>query len=231
MDNSSTPSPSKSPLSKFLPWIVLLLAALGLFYFVQKGCGTSNESSDGTPPASDTLKTETSDAVMNEDAPPASNGSTLVYALKDGTKMELERTSFSAWMIDYLKGTAPSSTGGFTAGTPHCLPFDQVTFNSTTGALTATSEEQLHQVYLIMKAYPKVVLSIEGHTDNTGDQEQNKNISEQKAQKVKTWLEQKGIPADRLIASGWGGRLPRTSNDTEEGRKANHRVEACIVQK
>ena len=231
MDNSSTPTtPSKSPISKLLPWIVLLLAALGLFYFVQKGCGTSNETTEGTPPAADTLKTETSDAVMDPDAQPVTNGSTLVYTLKDGTKLELERTSFSAWMIDFLKGTAPGATG-FGAGTPNCLPFDQVTFNNATGALTATSEEQLHHVYTIMKSYPAVILSIEGHTDNTGDQEQNKIISEQKAQKVKAWLEQKGIAADRLIASGWGGRNPRFSNDTEENRKKNQRVEACIVAK
>lgn len=229
MDNSSTPAPSKSPLSKFLPWIVLLLAALGLFYFVQKGCGTSNETADGSLPTSDTIKTETSDPVMDQDAPPVTNGSTLVYTLQDGSKLELERTSFSAWMVDYLKGTAPGASG-INVGTPNCKAFDKVTFDSRTGALTATSEEQLHQLYKIMKAYPQVVISIEGHTDNIGDPDQNKIISEQRAQKIKTWLEGKGIAADRLIASGWGDRLPRASNDTEEGRKINHLVEACVVR-
>ena len=230
MDNSSTPSSPKSPMSKLLPWIVLLLAALGLFYFVQKGCGTSNETNEATPAPADTLQTATNSAPEDIATSPGASGTSLTYTLKDGTKLDLERTSFSAWMLDFLKGTAPGSTG-YNAATPNCMPFDKVTFDLKTGALSASSEEQLHQLYTIMKAYPEVVISIEGHTDNTGDADQNKLISEQKAQKVKAWLEGKGIAADRLIASGWGGANPKASNDTEEGRRTNQRVEACIVKK
>ena len=231
MDNSSTPNSStKSPISKLLPWIVLLIAALGLFYFVQKGCGTVEETTEITPTSTDTIKTEPTGEVMDVNAQPSSNGTSIVYTLKDGTKLEIERNSFSAWMVDFLKGIAPQSTG-FNPSTPNCMPFDQVTFDEKTGALTASSEEQLHQVYVIMKSYPEVIISIEGHTDNTGVAEQSKIVSEEKAQKVKAWLERKGIAADRLIASGWGDRNPKTSNDTEEGRKINRRVEACIVKK
>jgi len=230
MDNSSTPSSSKSPISKFLPWIVLLLAALGLFYFVQKGCGSSNTPAGETPATADTLKTETSADAMDVNTPPTSTGSTLVYTMKDGTKMELERTSFSAWMIDFLKGTAPGATG-YGTNTPNCMPFDHVSFDQTTGGLTASSEQELFQVYTILKSYPEVIVSIEGHTDNTGDPEQSKLLSEQQAQKVKGWLEKKGIAADRLISSGWGERNPKASNDTEEGRKINNQVQVCIVKK
>ncbi len=230
MDNSSTPSSSKSPMSKFLPWIVLLLAALGLFYFVQKGCGTSEDTTQGSSAVVDTLQTEANSQPEDISTSPGASGSSIIYTLKDGTKLDLERTSFSAWMLDFLKGTAPGATG-YNAGTPNCMPFDHVTFDLRTGGLTASSEEQLLQLYKIMKAYPEVVISIEGHTDNTGDQEQSKLDSEQKAQKVKTWLEAKGIAGDRLIASGWGGSNPKASNDTEEGRKTNQRVEACIVKK
>jgi outer membrane protein OmpA-like peptidoglycan-associated protein len=216
-------------MSKFLPWIVLLLAALGLFYFVQKGCGISNETTETTPEG-ETLQTEVKPASEDISTSLGASGSSVTYTLKDGTKMDLERTSFSAWMVDFLKGTAPGSSG-YNAATPNCMPFDKVSFDSKTGALTATSEEQLHQLYTIMKAYPDVVISIEGHTDNSGDPDQNKFISEQKAQKIKTWLEGKGIAADRLIASGWGDRNPKASNDTEEGRKTNQRVESCIIKK
>jgi outer membrane protein OmpA-like peptidoglycan-associated protein len=78
----------------------------------------------------------------------------------------------------------------------------------------------------LLQEHPELDLLIEGHTDNTGDFDANKTLSEERAQAVKNALvKDHGIEAGRLKTVGLGSTQPTASNDTEEGRAENRRVE------
>jgi len=67
--------------------------------------------------------------------------------------------------------------------------------------------------------------SIEGHTDGVGSEEYNQKLSAERAQAVESYLIAKGVPRSRLGVIGHGKSAPVASNDTEEGRQRNRRVE------
>ena len=68
-------------------------------------------------------------------------------------------------------------------------------------------------------------LTIEGHTDTTGDPANNQPLSEERALAVKKYLESKGVDPSRLESKGFGSSQPVDTNETEEGRAKNRRVE------
>ena len=65
---------------------------------------------------------------------------------------------------------------------------------------------------------------IEGHTDSSGDDQHNLDLSERRARSVVTWLVEKGVEAGRLSAKGQGETEPVADNGTPEGRAQNRRV-------
>jgi len=75
---------------------------------------------------------------------------------------------------------------------------------------------------------PILKIRINGHTDNIGDPVLNKSLSLQRAATVRRFLIEQGIDPDHLRTSGWGGTRPIASNDSEEGRAKNRRVEIQI---
>jgi outer membrane protein OmpA-like peptidoglycan-associated protein len=72
---------------------------------------------------------------------------------------------------------------------------------------------------------------LEGHTDSVGDAAANKKLSQDRADSVKSIMEAGGIDAARVSATGYGQEKPRASNDTEEGRAQNRRLELVVVKK
>ncbi len=75
----------------------------------------------------------------------------------------------------------------------------------------------------------KGVVRIEGHTDDRGDPTINQNLSLARAEAVRTELLARGIPADRLVAEGFGASRPTADNATNEGRRQNRRIEFKVV--
>jgi outer membrane protein OmpA-like peptidoglycan-associated protein len=73
-------------------------------------------------------------------------------------------------------------------------------------------------------------LTIEGHTDTTGDPDANQPLSEERALAVKKYLEGKGVDPARLESKGFGSSQPVDTNDTEEGRAKNRRVEFKVTR-
>lgn len=73
-------------------------------------------------------------------------------------------------------------------------------------------------------------LRVEGHTDSTGNPDLNDELSQQRAEAVRAALIDRGVPADRLIATGYGDARPVGDNTTEEGRARNRRIELRIVR-
>ena len=73
-------------------------------------------------------------------------------------------------------------------------------------------------------------LTIEGHTDTTGEPAANQPLSEERALAVKKYLESKGVDPQRLESRGFGSSQPVDTNDTEEGRAKNRRVEFKVTR-
>ncbi|MCP3140225.1 OmpA family protein [Pyxidicoccus sp. QH1ED-7-1] len=86
----------------------------------------------------------------------------------------------------------------------------------------------LDELVGLLKARPGVSIRIEGHTDNTGPEELNRTLSQERAEAVRAYLIQRGIAGSRLEARGYGPSRPFASNDTPEGRSENRRVEFIV---
>ena len=101
----------------------------------------------------------------------------------------------------------------------------QVNFAVDKADILPESRPQIEQVLALLRDDPALSLSVEGHTDATGDADHNQRLSQARAQSVMAALVEQGIEAERLQAAGFGQSRPMADNDTEEGRARNRRVE------
>jgi outer membrane protein OmpA-like peptidoglycan-associated protein len=108
------------------------------------------------------------------------------------------------------------------------VPF---TFQPGKEELDASSQPEIDRIAAMLKKHPDLVLRIEGHTDNTGDPEDNLRLSAQRAIAVETKLVAADIDKKRLDAVGVGGLQPRADNNTAEGREKNRRIELVVWKK
>jgi outer membrane protein OmpA-like peptidoglycan-associated protein len=88
----------------------------------------------------------------------------------------------------------------------------------------------LDEVAVIMENNPEMKGEIRGHTDSMGPAEYNQQLSEKRAGAIDKYLENKGIDSSRWIIRGYGESQPLASNETEEGRRENRRVELVRIQ-
>ena len=99
------------------------------------------------------------------------------------------------------------------------------TTSTTTTTITNGSYSSLDQVVTAMNENPGLMIKVEGHTDNAGDDEKNMQLSTDRANAVKDYLVSKGISADRITAEGFGETTPIADNNTAAGRAKNRRIE------
>ena len=98
-------------------------------------------------------------------------------------------------------------------------------FASGSTRLDNKSIPLLENLYDIVNRCPSFRLEIAGHTDSVGSDAQNQSISERRAASVVSWLNDKGIPRDRLMSVGYGESRPIVDNDTPANRAKNRRIE------
>ncbi|WP_445098219.1 OmpA family protein [Lysobacter sp. F60174L2] len=101
----------------------------------------------------------------------------------------------------------------------------QVNFATDKAEILPDSKPQIEQVVALLKDDPELKLSVNGHTDNTGDATHNQQLSEARAAAVVAALTGGGIDGSRLQAKGFGQAEPVADNSTEEGKARNRRVE------
>ena len=110
------------------------------------------------------------------------------------------------------------------------VTFDSgILFGFNSSKLSDESKETLTKFATAMKDMEQTDITIYGHTDNVGSEEANQKVSAKRADAVAEYLKKCGMSKDRLITKGMSFSMPVASNDTEEGRAQNRRVEIYIT--
>jgi OOP family OmpA-OmpF porin len=146
--------------------------------------------------------------------------------INDTGKAALDKTTFAAnsaggKMMEFIDG-------GF-KGDGRVI-FKYLTFTSGSDKIFGDSGVEVDNLAAILNAYPDVKINVAGHTDNTGNAEANKTLSENRAKSVKQRLMDAGISPSRVATQGFGAATPVASNDTKEGQAQNRRIEVTIAK-
>lgn len=144
-----------------------------------------------------------------------SSGFSLVGAIKGGVENKL---------IDFINSNNPVSKDLW-------FSFDRLLFATGKATLLPESQEQLKNIAEILKAFPNVDIKLGGYTDNVGNPDSNLKLSTDRAKSVLDELSKLGVDVKRLASEGYGEQFPVASNDTEEGRQQNRRIDIRVTKK
>jgi outer membrane protein OmpA-like peptidoglycan-associated protein len=224
-----------------LPLLLLLLAGTMLWYFL-KGCNNNAGGNIGTDitniadtakkdilnggtdiansidNAGDSIKNKTTDAIDGL-------GAFFKRKLPNGIELNIPENGIENKLVKFVDDVnrPVDKTTWYT--------MDRILFETGKSTLKKESDEQINNIVEIMKAYPAMQLKIGGYTDNTGDAKVNLKLSEERATTVMNAIVKKGIDLARLKAEGYGQEHPVATNDTEEGRQENRRIDVRITKK
>jgi outer membrane protein OmpA-like peptidoglycan-associated protein len=109
--------------------------------------------------------------------------------------------------------------------TPAKIIMHGILFDVDKATLKPESMGSINQIFNLMKKDPSLKFEIDGHTDNSGTAAHNLDLSQQRADAVKSQLVSMGIDASRLTTKGFGDTKPIDGNDSPEGKANNRRVE------
>jgi outer membrane protein OmpA-like peptidoglycan-associated protein len=104
-----------------------------------------------------------------------------------------------------------------------------VTFATNEASVQPQFRTTLDQVADVLKQYNQTYIDVYGHTDSTGSDSYNLGLSQRRAASVADYLTSRGVQSARLGTRGFGETQPVASNDTEDGKAANRRVEIKLV--
>jgi OOP family OmpA-OmpF porin len=191
----------------------------------EDGCPEPDNDKDGVPDVSDKcpLKPETANGIDDEDGCPEED--------PDGDGFLGSRDQCP---------DAPETKNGFQDGDgcPDELPpavkkfvgvIEGIKFKTGSANILPGSFTVLDRAIAVLKEYPDLKMEIQGHTDNRGKADYNRNLSQKRADAVRTYLVTKGIAAERLTAVGYGMDKPIADNKTESGRATNRRTEFQLI--
>lgn len=198
--------PRRTGLGRWLPLLLLALGALALLSFLRGRTPRTNVANTvqrGTELGTNALANLTLPGGITLSVPPGSINYNLARYLGDSSATDVPRT----------------------------FVFDHLNFESGSAGLTADSQKTVNDLAQVLKAYPNAQVQIVGHTDNTGSPDANQALSLARAGAVKGMLVAQGIGADRITTQGFGQDHPLASNDTEEGRARNRRIELNVTKK
>lgn len=136
--------------------------------------------------------------------------------------------------------TEPESKNGFDDddGCPDVVPaefadlagiLEGILFDTDKDVIKKESKPILDRAVEVLQKYPQVHIEISGHTDSAGGYEHNMDLSQRRAESVKTYLIDAGVDGSRIETRGAGPNEPIATNDTKEGRAQNRRIEVKIL--
>ncbi|NJR78670.1 OmpA family protein [Sphingomonas corticis] len=104
-----------------------------------------------------------------------------------------------------------------------------INFATNSATVEPRFRDTLDRVASVLSEYGQTYIDVYGHTDSTGSDAYNQGLSERRAASVADYLSTRGVQQARIATRGFGETQPIESNETEEGRSANRRVEIKIV--
>jgi outer membrane protein OmpA-like peptidoglycan-associated protein len=104
-----------------------------------------------------------------------------------------------------------------------------ITFGVDSADISADFYAVLDSVALVLKEFNKTVVEVAGHTDSTGAEQYNLQLSQRRSDSVAAYLRSREVKGERLMVVGAGEAYPIASNETDAGRRLNRRVEITIV--
>ena len=104
-----------------------------------------------------------------------------------------------------------------------------VTFDTASSIVRPGLYNEIDRIANVLGQYPQTLIRVEGHTDSTGSEDYNMNLSGRRAEAVKNLLLQRGVASTRIETMAFGESSPIASNDTEAGRMQNRRVEIKVA--
>ncbi len=104
-----------------------------------------------------------------------------------------------------------------------------IQFETGKATIKKASYKMLDEIVQILNDYPDYNMTIDGHTDNTGNAAKNLQLSQERADAVKNYFIAKGIATERLTSTGYGDTKPVADNKTAAGRAKNRRVAMDLV--
>jgi len=109
------------------------------------------------------------------------------------------------------------------------VSMSDILFETGQYKLKAGAREALAKIAGVLLTYPGLTLEVDGFTDNVGAEETNQRLSEKRAEAVRDFLVQQGVPGNSITAQGLGEASPVAANDTPVGRQLNRRVELVLA--
>lgn len=110
------------------------------------------------------------------------------------------------------------------------IVLEGIVFRTGSAEINPISEEVLDKAYTILIENPEIDVEIHGHTDNVGSASYNLRLSQARANSVRDWLVRRGVVGSRIGTKGFGFTRPIATNDTDEGRQQNRRIEFVRVR-
>jgi outer membrane protein OmpA-like peptidoglycan-associated protein len=190
---------------RWLPLALAALAALALLMFLR---GRTTRSVQNIP----------------AQAVDATKEAMSKVELPGGSNISVPQGSINYNLARFLAD--PSATD-----LPKNFVFDHLNFQTASTQLTPESVPTVNDLAQVLKAYPNSQVQLVGHTDSTGTTEANQTLSLDRANAVKSMLVAQGLGPDRISTTGSGQDSPVASNDTEQGRARNRRLELNVTRK
>lgn len=111
------------------------------------------------------------------------------------------------------------------------IRLNNIFFDTGSSTLRDESFPELDRLTKLLNDNPTMAIEVAGHTDNVGAAEGNLSLSQARSASVREYLVTAGIETDRLTSSGYGEAQPVATNETEDGRQLNRRVEFSILRR
>jgi len=216
---SIAPAPKRNWL---MPVIIILVAIVLIFYFM-RSCNKTPETTAVTMP--DTMVAAPEAAPDTSVLMPARES--LKVKLADGTEIEAFKGGIEDMLVACLNDAACKG------GKDKWFDFDNLNFETNSAAISAASQVQVNNIAAILKAYPTAKIKIGGYTDKTGNEPDNKKLSQDRAASVLSAIKAAGANAVQLVgAEGYGSEFAKAAvTATDDEKRKDRRISVQLREK
>lgn len=211
---------NKDKPNSLLPWL-LIMGLLGLAWGFFKYFGADKPSESIAQKNETTSRTIAAKTLEGDE----NTSDLFVKTLSSGFAIKATKDGVESKLITFIEDANKSVDKGI------WFNMNGIVFDTGKAKMKPESNEQLTNISEILKVFPKVKIKIGGYTDNTGNPKDNQILSAERAKTVQNELIAKGIDSARIESEGYGSDHPVASNDTEDGRQQNRRIDLNVTEK